>query len=391
MSTLTPGMASQLALTAYRTELQAFNGQQLDRRFETTVGKHFEFGMPQGHIQGVSGGILSHLLHRTSGFGLIGKGTEHGDYKGDHVVAIRGTSSLRDAVTDLHCGLSGSAGGLLAHAGFNKTFATMVPSLDAYFSASSSEGGTVHCVGHSLGGALAGLTADWLKSKYPYHVNLYTFGSPRVGQEDFSKKTSNRVDQIFRCTHGADPVPMVPLFPFLHAPYNLREYRLDSAEGLSPAAHKMGITGNPGYLNTASGADWGKLGLRSDYSIEEIRLKYENRYQTGRTGKWVSRINSALITLLKDGGYNIGVLFQGSTTGGLTIYDILSRALVKMSQSSVKFADQTRGLIAHMLVFSGQSIVNIVDLNYQVIRHAFDKLTNTLATAVRHAISSNSD
>ena len=171
MSVLSPGMASQLALTAYKAKVETFDISLLDASFERAVGKHFEFGLTQGHIQAVSGGILSHLFHRKIGFGLIGRGRDDSHYKGDHVIAIRGTGCARDVLTNLHCGLSGSAGGLLAHAGFNKTFASMIPSLDSHFSASSSRGGTVHCVGHSLGGALAGLTADWLKSKYSYHVN----------------------------------------------------------------------------------------------------------------------------------------------------------------------------------------------------------------------------
>ncbi|MGY5627453.1 lipase family protein [Vibrio cincinnatiensis] len=34
--------------------------------------------------------------------------------------------------------------------------------------------GTVHCVGHSLGGALVHLTADWVKQRYKNRVCLYT-------------------------------------------------------------------------------------------------------------------------------------------------------------------------------------------------------------------------
>nr|WP_274054955.1 hypothetical protein [Thalassomonas haliotis] len=40
----------------------------------------------------------------------------------------------------------------------------------------------MHCVGHSPGGALAALTADWIKAGFGKTVYLYTFAAPRVGK-----------------------------------------------------------------------------------------------------------------------------------------------------------------------------------------------------------------
>ena len=99
--------------------------------------------------------------------------------------------------------------------------------------------GCVHIVGHSLGGALATLSADWIKAEYSLPVKLYTFGSPRVGLDNFSRAATSRIDKIYRCTHGADPVTKVPLWPFSHAPYNGQEIRLDNGQGLKGAAHKL--------------------------------------------------------------------------------------------------------------------------------------------------------
>ncbi|PCJ16689.1 MAG: hypothetical protein COB04_10235 [Gammaproteobacteria bacterium] len=119
MSVLTPAMASQLALSAYDAEKNAVGNGKLERDLKEIVGKYFEFGLDGGHIHGVSGGLFSNLFHRTSGFGLIARGKSDGHYKGEHVIAIRGTAGAKDVLTDVHCRLSGSASGLLAHAGFN--------------------------------------------------------------------------------------------------------------------------------------------------------------------------------------------------------------------------------------------------------------------------------
>lgn len=96
----------------------------------------------------------------------------------------------------------------MVHAGFNKTFYSMKPALQEFVAANIRDKitGCVHIVGHSLGGALATLSADWIKAEYSLPVKLYTFGSPRVGLDNFSRAATSRIDKIYRCTHGADPV-----------------------------------------------------------------------------------------------------------------------------------------------------------------------------------------
>jgi predicted lipase len=80
-------------------------------------------------------------------------------------------------------------------------------------------------VGHSLGGALATHAALSLANqKMPVSI-LYTYGSPRVGDQKFSEwydyqiNTSNK----FRVTHGHDPVPHLPPhdFGFNHIPHEM--------------------------------------------------------------------------------------------------------------------------------------------------------------------------
>lgn len=389
MKNITPQLASQLAEVVYQIQKPSRNGTyNLVGKEAAYVKKHFDFQLSDGLVKGVSGGFFSHLFNRSTGFALIGQGK--GLYQGDHVIAIRGTASLQDGITDAHFGLTGSEAGAIVHAGFNKTFKSMKPAFEEYINQVKKRGaiGTVHCVGHSLGGALAGLTADWLKSAYNMPVNLYTFGAPRIGLQGFSAKTTARIDNIFRCTHGADPVPKVPLWPFTHAPYSGAEYRLNSGQGFTPSAHKMAANGNPGYINSANNSDWGALQKRSDSFLNTpVRLDYEKRNQASYSAYWADKISAALITLLKDAGYYSAILAQATIGTALTFYDLVSRTLVKVAQASVKFGKQVAGLLGHMLIFAGQVSYKITELTYEVIKWVFDKTLGVLYRSVREAIN----
>lgn len=65
--------------------------------------------------------------------------------------------------------------------------------------------------GHSLGAALASLTAlDIIKSGIENEVVLVNFGSPRFGNLELANWASNKIQEKYRITHLRDPVPHVP-------------------------------------------------------------------------------------------------------------------------------------------------------------------------------------
>lgn len=386
MNQLTPIMAASLANSVY---ILKENGREKEFLLDlnTQVTRNFDFDLSNHRLTGVSGSIVSRLLNRKTGFAAIGRGKA--SYAGDHVVAIRGTDGLRDIITDLHIGLAGGDNNSLVHAGFNKVFQSMKPALEQSLTPilAANGRGTVHCVGHSLGGALAHITADWVKRRYKNRVCLYTFGSPRVGLDGFAIKTTGNIDKIFRCTHASDPIPLIPLWPFMHAPYKSREILLNSAQGLRKSGHSMGENGVPGYLNTANSNSWDALQSQSTELFKETELKYPDRHQVTFTTYWAHRINNALITLLKKAGMLPLIYAQARIGTYLTFYDMLASSVEKIAKlPGEDFPAQTLGLLGHMLVFAGKGAVKVADLSYKFIRWVFQVTVDALHRIARQAL-----
>lgn len=69
------------------------------------------------------------------------------------------------------------------------------------------EGKPLFITGHSLGGAVATMATRRLSDKYKIAA-CYTYGSPRIGTEEWVTQIKS---PIYRIVNSADPVPMVPL------------------------------------------------------------------------------------------------------------------------------------------------------------------------------------
>lgn len=384
MATLTPKLSSQIAEIPYRL-LATENGLQTP----DSVNKYFSFDRKERSFEGKTGGILGLISigKRSEGFAVVGIGK--GKFKDEIVIAIRGTRRINDWVTNANIGLKGSPNGAMGHAGFINTFHTLRPQIKKYLLSQHKLPKRIHCVGHSLGGALASLFADWLRDELSVRVNLYTFGAPRIGHSSYARKSDQGNDKIFRCTHGADPVPMVPLWPFRHAPYSGMEYRLDGSSGINKHSHGMGASDNPGYVNTANSESWDTLKVRSNHFLNTpVRLRFENRNQAQFNEHWADKLSAALMTLLKDAGYITAVSTQFALSSGLTFYDQLSRYMEKIAQASKKLSEQTKGLLGHMLVFAGKVVQSITDLSARFIKWVFEVTIGKLYRAAKSAIES---
>ncbi len=271
------------------------------------------------------------LLSAMDGFGLCAMGGK--GYEKDMFLIFRGTTTANnkaDFITDGNIGLTSSSTGQMVHVGFNSTFTSMLPQIQSFL-AKNKVTGTVHCIGHSLGGAVASLAADWLKKKAGKSVKLYTFGAPRVGTYFFAKSTTDnlKVENIHRVYHQTDPVPMVALFPFMQAPYNSSAHFLSSSELVfSGAAHKMGK-----YADSVRSKSWSALNNVPDepYNVEWAIEQWLNskRYTSADSSTFLRWAESALIYVLKKIGISVVAALQGAVMGVATLADKLAYILSK--------------------------------------------------------------
>jgi hypothetical protein len=145
------------------------------------------------------------------------------------VVSFSGTNplSIRDWIDDIdtvkvsypYCS------GCEVHKGFYDTYSSIdadVKSLVASYQANYPTA-TVGITGHSLGAAMAAHCAAEFTHAGIAITTSYTYGMPRVGNEDFETWYKNTIIGTFRVVHNKDPVPHLPFesWGFHHMPYEV--------------------------------------------------------------------------------------------------------------------------------------------------------------------------
>lgn len=134
------------------------------------------------------------------------------------VVAFRGTKSVRNWVADLDFSTDSCEdlpvpddSDCKVHSGFNAAWNEIKDSLYSFVDTAKQTypNYTVVVTGHSLGGAVATIATAHLRATGT-PCSLYTFGSPRVGNQDFVDFVAGQEGAQFRVTHASDPVPRVP-------------------------------------------------------------------------------------------------------------------------------------------------------------------------------------
>ncbi|HJE30070.1 MAG TPA: lipase family protein, partial [Pseudomonas nitrititolerans] len=77
---------------------------------------------------------------------------------------------------------------------------------------------TLIICGHSLGGAIALLLAEWLRQEWSENIQLYTYGAPRAGDRAFVQAAQSLTHH--RIVNHDDPIPALPL-PWMDAEWKL--------------------------------------------------------------------------------------------------------------------------------------------------------------------------
>lgn len=117
------------------------------------------------------------------------------------VLVFRGTQEFQDWLTNLNTLPTRWSEGGQVHRGFKNALENVWPAVETYLSTLKVP---VFYTGHSLGAALATLAA----ARRPPQA-LYTFGTPRVGDAEFSKIFENI--KAYRIVNHRDLIVTVPL------------------------------------------------------------------------------------------------------------------------------------------------------------------------------------
>lgn len=131
------------------------------------------------------------------------------------IVSVRGTQEIEDFITDAKAPqvtIQNYNYRARAHLGFHSAYTAIRPFIESYLNRFHT-GQKIIVVGHSLGGAIATLVAEWIRQQNKYtggnnnKVILYTYGSPRVGDEGFLIHSQIK---HYRLVAENDPIPSVP-------------------------------------------------------------------------------------------------------------------------------------------------------------------------------------
>ncbi len=378
MTTLTPQQAAKIADGVYQLQDESLENLV---RARVQIGCEGLFAAAESHrVTGRSGVVFK----RISGFGYLTEGVDA--HQGELLCVSRGTASLVDWLTDFNIGLKPGPGGHYVHAGFRDAWDTTAKQIREYLKGRNPS--RIHCVGHSLGGALAMLNADYFTTLKIAPVSVYTFGCPRVGTEWFADSLTDRVGSanIFRLSHIADPVAMLPMFPFAHAPCRSHGYMIGAhtACPVSFGAHKM----KDSYIELLKhGRGWDVLGEGADaMGHAEINGWLHATSNGDRVQMYSAQalreIGRVLGWLLKQAFAIIGV----AATVGFTLLDRIAWLLEQAIKVSVTFATYVTAMIRAIMKFLGRTAVAGQELTVEFLRWVLGTLSRTVSGMARTAV-----
>jgi triacylglycerol lipase len=383
MSLLSPQQAAAIATGVYtlRTDTLASVRQFGD----DTLGIAGLFSIDEAsRFSGKSGAMMFRTL---SGFGFIAEGV--GQFAGDVLIATRGTVLMADWMTDGNIGIQRGPGGMPVHAGFNDTWKSFAPTIQEFLRGRNPT--RIHCVGHSLGGALAKLNADFVSANRIAGVRLYTFGAPRTGDGLFARQLTERVgrDNIFRVSNPVDPVPMIPIFPFWHLPFGGEGLQIARTSNMpiSFAGHMMAKS----YVPGVAGKSWEHLHVdqandREAGGMLERAAEGSGAFVMG-SARLLDMIGRALAYMLKAAGVVVKGTLGVGLAGAFTILDQIAWLLTKAAQISAEMGRGLATLVGMIFRFLGRKAVDGAQMTTAFLRWLLELLFTSLRAAAHRALS----
>ncbi len=369
---LKPGQAAAYADGVYATLDSSTPSRDASFRISRS-GFGGEFDIDNSTVfQGKTGAAVQ------SNFGFVAFGRP-GPRQGEVVVAVRGTQTGADWLSNGNAAIDRSPSGFAVHQGFNQLARSIHPQVQEALKGRNPS--TLHFIGHSLGGAAATILADALSAAGG--VKLYTFGAPRAGYSGHTGYVTSTLGQnnIFRTYHDTDPVPMVPVFPFTHAPSPGSANLLKGTGAIiSFDAHSM-----TNYIRSVGTADWRGLPRmpyrRFSFDTVDDVLKQAGQLPGGYLDALLMRLLvKALSMIMKGAGIVAGNIVQE----GVTVLDQLVVAL----QHGWNFASETVEALVHQIMrFLGLMVDYGRRITAQFLRWLLDKLFAVIANMASLAIN----
>jgi hypothetical protein len=131
-------------------------------------------------------------------------------------LAFRGSDGIEDIMIDIDVRMieleNNKGKNIFVHSGFQRQFDSIAPMVLHTLINRSKEFDRINCCGHSLGGSLATLAALHFNNLPGKQITLHTFGSPRIGNKNFTKmfyEASPAIDH-WRVFNSRDFITMVP-------------------------------------------------------------------------------------------------------------------------------------------------------------------------------------
>lgn len=228
------------------------------------------------------------------------------------VVAVRGSTSLTAWLADVIWAREPASfcDGCWAHLGFLYAYHEIASSVNTSLASALKlfPRYKITVAGHGLGGAVATLLAMHIRDA-GHDADLYTFGSPRVGNEALARYISQQSGGTFRVTHLADAIARLP-------PMQVG-FRHTSPEYWLCDGHPRTVDYGPGDVIECRGYYNAECNSGAPWWLVDITSHYYYLVAITHCGEDTSRLSLTTPVGGDDGGPVNGTTATNSTTEGL--------------------------------------------------------------------------
>lgn len=214
-------------------------------------------------------------------------------------------------------------------------------------------------------------------------VNLYTFGSPRVGLEMFAKKCTARLvaGNVYRVYHKTDPVPMVPTWPFSHVPTSDADYLINSPVSVPPWKYHF----MEHYIKSVeSAAGWVSIknNRPKGYGQIAIERSLQSDGVVSFTANTLELLDAALLYVIEKVINAAGIVLVTGFATTFTLLDRMAVFMAKAAKATVTVSVWVYHLIKKMAALIGVVVKEGTDLTVDFIRMVFNRVYRKVADMV---------